>query len=138
MSEHDVALVRRWFELYNARDMDRLAEVCHPDFEKHSVFAGLSGGIFRGPDRFPEDYFAAIDEAYERFVLELVELTQGESAVMATTDAHWRGRGSGVEGTRRLFIVFWSRGERLIRDRTFNERAEALAAAARPIADDAV
>jgi ketosteroid isomerase-like protein len=131
MSDSDVELVRRWVALYNARDMEGFAAVCHTDFEKHSVFAGLEGGqVFRGPADFPFGYFEAIDAAYESFTLEPLDFIDAGNAVVVVVDAHWRGRGSGAEGSSRRFIVFWSRSGKLTRDKTFSDRSAALEAAA--------
>jgi ketosteroid isomerase-like protein len=127
MSERNVEIVRRWIELYNARDTDGLIALNTPDYEMKSVFAEVeSGGIFRGKAGFPYAYFRAIDDSYERFELVPDEFIDAGAAVVMAAEIRWRGHESGAEGTSPLFAVFWLRAGRVFREESFTERDSAM------------
>lgn len=129
MSEQNVEIVRRWCDLYNARDFDGLIALNTEDFEMRSVFAGVeSGGIFRGAAGFPFKYFEAIDDAYERFHLAASDFIDAGAAVVMVAEIEWRGKGSGAEGRDPLYAVMWLRSGKVFREESFKERGAALAA----------
>jgi ketosteroid isomerase-like protein len=62
VSAANVDLHRRFVEAFNARNIEALIEVCHPDIELHSVFAAVGGAVYRGHDemrRWHEDLHEA-------------------------------------------------------------------------------
>ena len=129
MSQENVDVVRRWVEYYNRRDTDGLIGLNTADYEMKSRFADVeSGGTFRGYAGFPFAYFAAIDEAYERFELVARNFIDAGAAVVMEAEIDWRGKGSGVEGRSPLFAVFWLRAGKVFREESFTDRAEALEA----------
>ena len=129
MSQENVDVVRRWVEYYNRRDTDGLIGLNTADYEMKSRFADVeSGGIFRGYAGFPFAYFAAIDEAYERFELDARNFIDAGAAVVMEAEIDWCGKESGVEGRSPLFAVFWLRAGKVFREESFTDRSEALEA----------
>ena len=47
MSEHDVALHRRWIEAFNARDVEAQISFLDPNIEYHPTFAAADGAVKR-------------------------------------------------------------------------------------------
>ncbi len=43
--------------------------------------------------------------------------------------AEWRGKSSGAEGKTPIYVVFWLRASKVLREETFTDRAEAFEAA---------
>jgi ketosteroid isomerase-like protein len=48
MSERNIEQYRRWFEAYNAHDIERLISTANPSIELHSVFALAGGAVYHG------------------------------------------------------------------------------------------
>jgi ketosteroid isomerase-like protein len=128
MSRENVEIVRRWVEHYNARQTERLLELCDPDFEFRSVFAALeSEGSFRGPAGVAA-YFEAVDEVYDDFTLVPQEYHDGGSSVLVEANADWRGHGSHGQGQTPLYAAFWLRAGKVFREETFTDRDAAIEA----------
>jgi hypothetical protein len=49
-SERNVELLRRWIEVFNAREIEALIALCDPRIELHSAFAAVGGAIYHGHD----------------------------------------------------------------------------------------
>jgi ketosteroid isomerase-like protein len=124
MSQKNVEVVRRWNAAYNQRDKESLVELTDPDFEFRSIFLAIES-VFRGHEGFLHDYFAAIDDAYERFVVLPEEFVDAGAAVLVLARVEWRGRESGAEGTMALAVAAWMRAGKVFRVETFTDRREA-------------
>ncbi len=129
MSQENVEIVRRWTDTYNRRDSEGLIELNHPEFEMRSVFAATSGGVFRAPDGFPGAYLEALNDAYDHFQVIPNDFIDAGSQVLMPATAEWRGKSSGAEGKTPIYVVFWLRASKVLREETFTDRAEALEAA---------
>ena len=126
MSRENVEVVRRWIESYNRRDIEGVIALSGPEIEFRSIFAGIeSGGVFRG---YPGvlDYFKALDDAYERFLLVPHELVDAGAGVLLVGDADWCGRESGAAGKTSIFPAFWLRAGKVFRVETFTDRGTAV------------
>jgi ketosteroid isomerase-like protein len=126
MSQENVAVVRRWIEVYNRRDIEALIEVSDADIEFRSIFAAIeTGGVFRGyPGVF--EYFKTLDDAYERFEVVPHDVLDAGAAALMVADADWRGKESGAEARTSIFVAFWLRAGKVLRVETFTDRAQAL------------
>jgi ketosteroid isomerase-like protein len=128
MSQENVEIVRRWNETFNRRDIDGLLEISDEDIEFRSIFANIeTDGVFRGRAGVFA-YFETLDDAYERFEVVPQEILDAGAAALATSDAHWNGRGSGADGTTRIFVACWLRAKKVLRVETFTDKATALEA----------
>ena len=128
MSQENVEIVRRWNETFNRRDIERLLEISDEDIEFRSIFASIeTGGVFRGHSGVLA-YFKTLDDAYERFEVVPLEILDAGAAALVTGDALWNGRGSGADGTTRMFVACWLRAKKVLRVETFTDRATALEA----------
>jgi ketosteroid isomerase-like protein len=54
MSESKVELLHRFYEAFNARDIEALIACCDPSIEFHSTFAAVGGGVYHGHDGMRE------------------------------------------------------------------------------------
>ncbi len=130
MSQESVKAAKQWTEAYNRRDYATLEALNDPDFEMRSVFAPLdSGGVFRAPDGFPGAYFESLNAAYENFQVIPHQWIDGGATVLAAANAKWTGKGSGVEGRTPIWVVWWLRAGKILREETFSEEAPAFEAA---------
>jgi ketosteroid isomerase-like protein len=92
-SEHE-QIVRAWADAFNARDMDAVFEIVHPEVEL--VDLERTGRTWHGHD----DYIEFVDEWLENFdaySLELDELEEGPDGTFVRGRQRGRGAGSGLE-----------------------------------------
>ena len=130
MSQENVEVVRRFYEAVNRRDLAVLdGLLASEESEFASVFATSEGRVFRGRQG-NRDYFAAIDEAFEDFRTEILELIDaGEDRVVAMTRVTGRGKGSGIPVDKRFGQVWTLRDEAVVRIDTYVNPPDALEAA---------
>jgi ketosteroid isomerase-like protein len=50
VSQENVKLLRRLYEAFNARDIERMLEYFHPSIEFHSTFTVVGGALYHGHD----------------------------------------------------------------------------------------
>jgi ketosteroid isomerase-like protein len=129
MSEENVEVVRRCYELLTARDFSALVELVDPD-----VVIDLSRNVFnparyRGRDGVRR-WVEGVDEIWEDFHLEPEELIDAGDSVFAGARISGKGRGSGVEAEMQIFAI-WTLRESKVSHVTggYRDRAEALEAA---------
>ena len=98
MSQDNVELVRRVFELINRGDVDAALEVAADDVEMDwSNSIGPAKGVYRGKDEV-RALWASFVEAFEDLHWEPEEIIEvGESTVIAVNHMRTHGRESGVE-----------------------------------------
>jgi ketosteroid isomerase-like protein len=109
MSERNVELSRRWFEAYNARDIDAMLAFFDPSIEFHSTFSVVSGGVYYGHDGM-RMWHRDQEDAWERDVRAEPEayFHLGEHTLVFYV-LHGRGRHSGVAVAMPNAAVFkWS------------------------------
>jgi ketosteroid isomerase-like protein len=135
MSEENVELVRRGYELWNRRDFDQMREIADPELEFRP--ASVSGeGFPRIPGvdaayhgleairRFWESFI----EPWEQITVEVEELRDSGDRVVAFIRFRAVGR-DGLKVDLPSVQVFTFRRSRIIRLEAFADRAEALKAA---------
>ena len=136
MSQENVAALKRGIDAYNRRDIDVLLKELDPDVEFHPALAVSLGGekvVFRGH----EGMRASIreeDEDLAVFQVEVSDILDLGSRVLAVGHALVRGKGSGVAVETLFCLLTESKGEkgkdtRATRIRTFLDLKEALDAA---------
>jgi ketosteroid isomerase-like protein len=131
MSRTNVKIVEQALEAFNPRDMSALAALSHEDLEIVSTLtaANLGESTYRGSDAFTA-YFAAIDESWDEWRIEDIELLDGgEDRVACLCRLVGRGKQSGVPVERAVGIAYRIRDEQLWRIRSYLDPGDALDAA---------
>jgi uncharacterized protein len=129
MSQENVEVVRRLLKAFDRADYEAALEMLDPDIE-WQVPPGIAIGqeTYRGREGVQRG-FADWLQAWEAHRFQPEEsLDHGANVVIGGTQ-FGRGRGSGVEVSLETFHVFTVRDGRIIRHRSFSDRAEALEAA---------
>ena len=126
MSEKNIALLRRWTEAFNAREVDAMLAHCDPSIEMHSVFAAVGGTVYRGHDglrRWQRDLEGAWGEEIGAEPEAYVEL--GERTLVFYV-MHGRGKHSGVEVRAPVATVFRWRDGLMVYYKGYTHRPDAL------------
>jgi ketosteroid isomerase-like protein len=102
--------------------------VVGPQFAFRSVFVGVEGRPYRGPEA-GQRYFADLAEAWDDFRLEIEDsLDLGDERVLTTLRLRGRGKESGAEFEAHVWSVNGVRDGKIVSGQTFLERREALEA----------
>jgi ketosteroid isomerase-like protein len=129
MSEENVEIVRRAYQVLNDRDYSRVAEFLDPDVEFDVSRNVLNPGTYRGHAEF-ERMVRATDEVWNDFRTEPQELIDGGDHVVVGVRISGTGGGSGVATHMDLFNVVTLRDGKIVRlVGGIRTRAEALKAA---------
>jgi ketosteroid isomerase-like protein len=126
-----VALVREGHERFNRGDIDGCLELLTEDLEWHPAFgAALIGiSVYRGHGGFRR-YFEQVNEVIAGFTVAPGEVAVAGDYVVLDANVSGRGRGSGMDVSTRLTIVWKVRESRLCWGGTYFNRGEALEAVA--------
>ncbi len=123
-------MLLRFVEAFNRRDLDALAELCHPEFELVSVLTAVDadGATYRG-ERGYADYWADMDEAWKVWRVEEVRVFDaGGDRVAAVYLLVGEGKHSGVSVQRKVGITGRILEGKLWRMRSYLDPSEALEA----------
>jgi len=130
MESKDIEVVRSNLEATNRRDAEGMMACMHPNVEFVPIMAALEGRVYRGNDGVRR-WLADMNEHWEYFETCPEEFHDLGGRVISF--GHWRacGRASGVvvDGQPATWLAHIEDG-RIIKWRTFTDRAEALEAAA--------
>ncbi len=131
MSQENVEVVRRAFEAFSRAGLDALLEYVHPDAEYDvSAAIGPYAGMYYGRAAIRNllaDYF----ETWESVRLEPEDFIEvDQDRVVVPFRLHTRGKGSGAEVEAQMTQVWTVRDRKAVRVAAYNDRAEALEAAA--------
>jgi ketosteroid isomerase-like protein len=127
MSQENVGVVRRSFEVWNRQDMLAYVALYGPDAQiDWSRSRSPFKGVYRGHPEI-ESFWDVFWSTWENVQLEVHSYTQADSEVMAWNTAHMRGR-EGIEVTARTALVFTVENGQITCLRLFDEQAEALEA----------
>jgi len=133
MTQDNVDLVRRMFELYSSGDLDEWVACWNEDAEwTSSVFEPLEGAprTYRGHDglrRFQSDVL----EALAGMSVRGDEFREEGEAVLVLGHVSGRGAASGAAFDQPMTWLFEVRGGKLLRGRDYLDRDTALGDAAR-------
>ena len=120
-------IVRAYLEAFDARDMDALPELCHPEVEVDwSRSRGLEAGIYRGHEAV-RGFWNTFFETFDRVTVSPQEFIECGDHVVVPNRARLWGR-DGVEVEAQSVLVWTLRNERIVEHRLYQERAEALQA----------
>jgi ketosteroid isomerase-like protein len=129
MSEENVEIVRRIWEADQRRDVDAVHAAYAPDIEWQDN-TGMWGdwGVAHGLDGIRQAW-SRWYEAFEDVQIEFGEVAEVGDNVVVTYPLYARGRASGAEVNQPFTLVWTLRGGKVIRVRSYSDRAEALEAA---------
>ena len=134
MSRENVAIVRRLFEMFDARDHERAFEYYDPEVEFDAtafrdVLPELAK-VYHGHDGV-RTYWREWLSAWSDLKFELEEVIDGGDEIVALVrNQHMWGRHSGIEIEMPPYsIVFTFRDGKIVRWRSFPDQESGLAAA---------
>ena len=135
MSEENVELVRRMYELFNRWGVhpagERNPEIApriHPEIEFHTHASAPEAGVYRGREAVIE-YHERVFGMFEHVRIEVEELLSAGDRVVVISRQHTVPRGSEAEIVQQVVEVQTVRDGLLAERRPFSSRADALKAA---------
>jgi ketosteroid isomerase-like protein len=134
MSRENVEVVRRAWKAYSDRGieaaLDYFAEDCvledFPELPDRATYEGRKGFLDRNR-QFADTWGDWVIEPVE--FIDAGDVDAGDGVVVAVTEMHGSGRGSGVPMDAPAAFVYEVRDGKIVRDRAFSSRSQALEAA---------
>jgi ketosteroid isomerase-like protein len=132
MSREDLEVVKAFFAAYNARDVDAVDRLLHPDAEitTLSTRAGMPDHWRKGTT---ERYFEQLDQAWTNLRAELQDYRELGERVVALGVLRGAGMSSHVEVARDFATVFIIENAQILVLDTYDNWADGLAAARRGV-----
>jgi ketosteroid isomerase-like protein len=130
MSEENVELVRRAYEVWNAGDMDGFRELCDPEIIMRPPEGWPEPGPFVGREAVMREWHQ-VRETWDADAVEPISdfIEAGNRVVVRQV---WHGVGSGPESRIELTNVFTLHKGRIVCQEFFWDHAEGLVAAGLP------
>lgn len=132
MSQENVEIVRRGYDLFAAGDLEGIAAL----FAEDAELAGGGGlgvtGTAEGTRSGPGGFISAVEEvldAFDDYSVQAEEYLDAGDAVVVEVLISGRGRGSGMEIETRLAHLWVLRDGMLIRGEVYRTTEEAVGAA---------
>jgi ketosteroid isomerase-like protein len=126
MSRRTVELLRRWFEAFNARDIEAAIAVCDPSGEFTSTFAVGGAAVYHGHDGMRK-YFGDLAEVWgDEIRLEPEAYFDLDEHTLAFSVSRGRGRHSGAEVAMPVASVARWRDGRMVYLKGYADREDAL------------
>ena len=126
MSQENVAWMRRFFELYNRREIDSWAGMLATDLEWHVDPQDPDTTVHRGPEAVKR-YGLSWDEMMDATV-EVRQVFEAGDQIVAWTRVESRGGLSGVSAGQDLAFIFKLRDGLVVRVQETQDKREALKA----------
>jgi ketosteroid isomerase-like protein len=130
MSQENVEIVYRLGEAFNRHDLEALRELSDSDVEFVSALTAIEadGATYRGPGLWV-DYFAVMDEAWEEWQVEDLEVFDaGEDRAAAVLRLVGQGKNSGARTSQRIGLSYRFREGKVWRIRAYLDPDLALEA----------
>ncbi len=130
MSEENVEIVRGVYDAWQRGDFEAALEPFHEDVEwfgPPDISRAGGGGVARGHEGVSRSIGRWMG-AWGELRFELRDLIDFGDEVLAEGWQQGRGRGSGVEVSEEIFSVWTLRAGKIVRQRMFRDRAQALEA----------
>jgi ketosteroid isomerase-like protein len=118
-------LMRRFFQAFDARDLEAFVAECDEEIETYPLLTQLTGQPYRGHQGV-RDWWAETFDSYEYEPVEVERVIDAGDAHVAFVRVRGRGKASGVEIEMRLGMHFRLRNGRLAYNRVYLDRNEAL------------
>jgi ketosteroid isomerase-like protein len=128
MSQENVEVVREVWRAYKDRGIDGALDYVADDCVAEDVPELPDRAIYQGREGWRERYRHFV-EVWGDFVAEPVDFIDAGDYVVALVEMHGRGKGSDVPWDLLPAFVYEVRDGKIVRDRAFTYRAQALEAA---------
>jgi len=129
VSQENVEIVRRLYELWSGKDWEAMVDLVDPDVEQHGTIGGLEEGhISRGTDQIRQRFQAENIKVWDEHRIEPMRFIEAGDQVVVVQHEYQRGKGSGVETEIDTATVFDLRGGRIVRIQPYMDPAAALEA----------
>jgi ketosteroid isomerase-like protein len=129
MSQENVEIVRLVHERLNEGDINGLVALCDGDFELDMTARVLNPETYRGHEGIRR-FYREVTEIWEEIRWEPVHFAAAADKVVVVMHDQGRGRGSGVDVTRRGTAWVWTiRGQLAVSVHYYTDQREALEAA---------
>jgi ketosteroid isomerase-like protein len=125
VSEGDIELLRRWFDAFNARDVEAAVALCDPSGVFTSTFAVGGAAVYHGHNGMRR-YFGDLAEAWDEIRLEPEAYFALGEHTLAFSVSRGRGRHSGAEVTMPVASAARWRDGRMVYLKGYADREEAL------------
>ena len=128
MSRENVELVQRNHDAYNRRDLGAYLETVSESVSFRSRFSVMDDRGYHGHEELSR-YFVELDEAWQRYDMNLERLVDGGAKVVGLFQLEAVGRESGLELEEYPGVVFTAEAGRIVQIDAYPTHAEALEAA---------
>jgi ketosteroid isomerase-like protein len=125
MSERDVELLRRWFDAFNARDLEAMIALYDPSIEFHSAFAVVGGAVYHRHDGIRQ-WHTDTEDSWEQIRLDIEAYFDIGGHIVAFYLYRARGRQSGAVVAMPAAVVTRWRNGLMTYVKVYLDRAEAL------------
>ena len=128
MSQENVELVRKLFEVYNERSFEENADLIDPEMDWDMSRVELPDGTsYTGPEEF-RHFIEAWEEGFASESMEAQEIIDAGDSIIVVVHHRGRGRSSGIEVEQHFAMVWTLRDGRAVRMALYPTREQALAA----------
>jgi ketosteroid isomerase-like protein len=129
MSQENVELVRKLFDVYNERSFVENEDLIDPDMVWDMSRVELPDATsYTGPSGFL-DFIKIWEEGFALEHMKAQEIVDAGDRVVVMVDHHGQGKISGIEVGQRFAMVWTVRRGRAVRMELYRTRGEALEAA---------
>jgi ketosteroid isomerase-like protein len=129
MSQENVEIVRRLYDMFPAREFSAAEDLVHPDAVVDVSRNVFNPGVHRGIDGFRR-FVEEVDEMWEDFQIEPEELIDTGDKVVVRARMSGRGRESGVETEMQIYGIWEFQDGKVLRfTGGYRDRGEVLKAA---------
>ena len=125
VAQEDLELVRLAHRHLNDGDVEGLIALCDADFELDMSARTLNPATYRGHDGIRR-FYGEVSEVWEEFRWEPQRFVEAGDRVVVLLHSHGRGRGSGLEMSRDVAMVWTVRDGRAASVRFYADQAAAL------------
>ncbi|HEY7150612.1 MAG TPA: nuclear transport factor 2 family protein [Solirubrobacterales bacterium] len=128
MSQENIDLVRRCYELLSTGETVALLELIGPEFELHENVLAPDSAVYHGPDGLRK-WLEVSRESFGEFRFEAERFIESDDWIFAPVHAHGRGRGSGAPFTARYVTAFRLAHGKVVFAASYEDLPKALEAA---------
>jgi ketosteroid isomerase-like protein len=127
MSQENVELVRRVYDLVSRGDIAGLVEIISPQFELHENVLAPDAAVYHGAEGL-ETWLDASREAFSDFRFEPERFVERGDWIFAAVHSYGRGKGSGAPFDARYVTAFKIELGEVVFAASYEDLSEALRA----------